>query len=585
MKFRTTLILLGLVLGLLVFLILYTLRRPGAAEYEANLGLIFPTTEVGGRLSERVVQLRIRRGDNSIFLARPAPASQDWRMTQPIAALADPDAISSILATLESLKPLRTLGRNERPEALLEYGLAPPEGEIHFAPSAGRSYALGLGALAADGKSVYAFRSEGPLLDVFILPRAIYDMAQMQVADLREKRLLRFDPAKADRLTLRLGEPPATLELAKSFRGWEIVAPFDDLAEAAEVDRVLRSLSERSLKKESFSDRAPRDCGLEGAPALVTVHEGEPSATLRIGQGSDGKWYGSRDGDPGVFLIGDAFIAALPRTLDAMRAMPFAPDEVTALTVSGPIPIKLERKEADWRLASSDKAADAERVRLFLRRLSDLEVKERVDRPTPEQLAQDGLEPPRLALSVETPRGLWELRFGANVLGSTLVYARRGNSGPVLTVPDTIVEMLAEGEKTFTARIVALDLRNEKPSSIRIVTSERTIRMVREGKAWTLQEPAGALDQDAVNALLLDLALVETLEALPKPPYLSDYGLDTPQATVTISVEGPPSAERKLLVGSRRAGGGVYAMNQNEDMVFVLDDSILESLRREFLQK
>ncbi len=583
MKFRTTLILLGLVLGLLAFLILYTLRRPGAAEYEENSGLVFPPDEMGERLSQQVVRLDLLSKDKVASLSRPSPASQDWQMTQPIAAMADSETISAILATLETLKPLRTLSKKGGTEMPKQY-MGQPEKRIRLTLANGRSAELALVATTADEKAVYAMRPDDPIPTIFILPRTIFDMTPIEVNDLREKRLLRFDPAKADHLTLQ----PEKLQLVNKSKGWEIVAPISDLANAAEVESLLRSLSARSLNKDSFSKFSPASCDLEKPAASVRIDADGKSVALRIAQDADGKWYGARDGDPGVIRIGAAAAEALRKTSEtfrARRALPFSPDEATALTVSGSIPLKLERKDAGWQLVSSGKAADAERVRLFLRRLSELEVKERMDAPTPEQLAQDGLEPPRLALSIETPKGLWELRFGGSVPGGTLVYARRGSSGPILTVPDTIVEMLAEGEKPFAARIVALDLRNENISAIRIVSPERIVRLAREGKAWTLQEPAGTLDQDAVNALLLDLALVETFEALPMPQHLSDYGLDKPQLTVTISVEGPPAAERSLSIGSRRAEGGVYALNGDGGRVFVLDDSIPEILRRAFLKK
>lgn len=583
MKFRTTLVLLALVIGLMAFLIFHTLRRPGRAEYEENLNLVFPAAEAGAKLSQQAVGMELIWKNKTIAVSRSSSPAADWRMTQPFPALADSETIASIISALEALRPLRALGRQQGTDSLRAYGLGKPDGSVTLVTSGSGRLTLEIGALTADGNSVYAMRADASSPDVLVLPSAILELARIEPGDLREMRLLRFDPAKTDRITLRVAGKPEAVELTRSARGWEMAGSRCDLAEEAEINKLMSILSARSLRGANFiSDDSVR---LSGQRSVIDVFEGKQSSSLRVDMGTDEQWYCSRNGDTGLISISNDLtetLRGIPDSLRARRALPFAVDEASALAISGPAAIVLECKGTQWSSAASAEPADADRIRFFLRRLSDLEVRERIDSPAPEQLAQSGLETPRWTIRVETPRTTWELRIGSPAPGGALVYVRRGDSGPILKVPDTIVDALAPGWQAFAARIVALDLRKEKLSSIRVESQGRSALIVRDGKNWMLKEPVGTLNQDAVAALLLNVSLIEASQALPLPQRLSEYGLDRPRASVVVSVEAAPPARRTLLIGNPAPGGGVYAMNGELDRVFIIEDSILKTIQRQF---
>jgi hypothetical protein len=121
-----------------------------------------------------------------------------------------------------------------------------------------------------------------------------------------------------------------------------------------------------------------------------------------------------------------------------------------------------------------------------------------------------------------------------------------------------------EGSKE---RLVAVD--KDAVTGLTLVYPDREIELRRDDTAWRLVRPVEApADEAAVKALLttvVDAEIQRTLEELPQD--LADFGLDTPSATVRLSLH-DGSQPPPIVVGKNtKIGGRTYVRRGEEPKV------------------
>src|SRR5256885_15364574 len=105
MRFRTTLILLALALGIGLFIKFYESKRPNTAEAGRRAGNVinFERDKIDGVV--------IQNGEERIELKR---ADKKWRLESPVKDLADGSTVDSLLFDLEDWKKDATIRSEER---------------------------------------------------------------------------------------------------------------------------------------------------------------------------------------------------------------------------------------------------------------------------------------------------------------------------------------------------------------------------------------------------------------------------------------------------------------------------------------
>jgi len=168
MKFRLTIILLVLVIGLGAFLLIYTARQPSTSTFKEEQSRLFAGSEFHetgasslAGLSDLATKVELRHGDALIELDRPAEGlKREWRIVKPLSVSADSGAVTALLGEIEFLKVTRRLTPEAgRPLDLKSYGLEPPERSIIFGIGE-KSWTLNVGAKTPDGQSVYIARAD-----------------------------------------------------------------------------------------------------------------------------------------------------------------------------------------------------------------------------------------------------------------------------------------------------------------------------------------------------------------------------------------------------------------------------------------
>jgi hypothetical protein len=118
-----------------------------------------------------------------------------------------------------------------------------------------------------------------------------------------------------------------------------------------------------------------------------------------------------------------------------------------------------------------------------------------------------------------------------------------------------------------------------KAKEVSFTAGGETIKLVKEGEAWKMTSPmAVGADTSAVESILTSLETLETDEVVVESASnLKDFGLETPEKTVTVAPDG--GAPLTLLVGAKLAdGSGIYAKTPDKTRIFTVSSYSLSSL-------
>lgn len=600
MKFRTTLILLALVIGLCVFLVLHTARQPVGSPSPDQPHRMFPLSEFKNLSDTDLPDLRpiftrveLRSADTRCCLSRPDTRSP-WRIAlhDEITLRADPDAVSEILHELEILTAQSVLRPEpDRPLELASYGLDRAARSISFGTD-NRLWTLHVGTGSADGKSVYVSRSGDPAQTVYVVPQHIAEIAANTPADLRDRAVFRFEPANVRRIEIAAPGRRMVCRI-KEAGTWHLEQPVADRADARAVRKFLNDLAALRVGDNGFITDAPADLadfGLDAPSRGFVVHEGETIHVLLVGDevpGRSDRVYAREKSGPSVFMLSRNALDVLPGAasdLRARNAVTFHISDVTRieLTVRDKERVALAKTDDKWTMLRPDGVVpDAPAVVSFLEGLLDLHIETWIDEPGNAQLVESGLAEPQVEVSLISGRSepALALSFGSFSGSGLLCHARVGAKGPILLVPDAILTRALSGHRAFLSRTV-LSFDRADAKRIEITWSDGTFVVERQGEKWMRSAPTRqAADSAAVDALLWSLCHVQAKRIIAdKPENPARYGLSPPRIKVVISLAGAPAEKRALLLGEASGPDSVYAMRQGRSRVYTVSNAIADSL-------
>jgi len=145
-SWRTGALLLLVLAGLAVYAYV-TRPGQGTPQPQAASFLACPSIDM--------VVIRVEGGGRVTQVERPTPRDP-WRVTLPVAAPADSDAVSYLESSVTAVKVLNTLSASSAPAS---DGLASPREILTCRVDDGRSYTLSVGNPSFDGSGYYARRS------------------------------------------------------------------------------------------------------------------------------------------------------------------------------------------------------------------------------------------------------------------------------------------------------------------------------------------------------------------------------------------------------------------------------------------
>ncbi|MFB3853216.1 MAG: DUF4340 domain-containing protein [Vicinamibacterales bacterium] len=257
-------------------------------------------------------------------------------------------------------------------------------------------------------------------------------------------------------------------------------------------------------------------------------------------------------------------------------------DKIASLTIargSGERSV-LQKEGSDWKLSSPVQAdADEAEVSSITSGIANLEIQRVVDEE-PKDLAQYGLQQPKIEISfkVAGQEGEKQLHLGNKTPTGGDMYARLPNQKRVFLVPGYL-------ESTFDKS--AFDLRDKsilvfdrsKAASLELTDGQKRIEMKKEGEEWRVVQPIQArADYGSVEGIVgrlqsAQMKSIVTQEAADLKP----YGLDKPSLSATI---GLGSARATIELGGKADDGTLYARDTSRPMVFTVESGLGDELRK-----
>ncbi len=586
MKTRTTLILLGIVVALAVWIKYFESKGPGTADAkrQAQNVLNFERDKVDG--------LQIQNGDDTIELRR---ANGKWRVEAPIQDQADGAMVERLLSDLETWQKDETIPAEEmraHKDRLAEYDLVKPKLRLKLLGKDQPPEILFGKDAALDGRMYVRFEDGR---DTFLVRQTVRGDIAKKAEDFRDRKLTELTTAQITRVVLKTAA--GEMEVEKKGNDWEIVKPLRARADSRKVGDLLAQVTSARIQQFVADDRGDlQPYGLaqpRGSITLFTTDD-KQGRTLQIGAGPEKE----KDQVYARFSARN-FVYTLPKTIESILA--FTPAELRdrhllridtnvldRLTIegAGKAKIVLARKEKDWTLANFDnRPANSEEVARLLETLKNEEVAKFVE-DVASDLARYGLDQPRLKITfssfasentAESKAG--EEPFATLALGrldDDIVYARVGEEPFVVAVRSSLLEDLF----TDPVQWQALSIFQFKPEEVHrlAVTTDKEMVVVRgpDGK-WTNSNGKEAANQMQADALLSTLAKLRAVRWLGGETPQGAF--DQVQITVTFTTSPDDKAMHKLVVGGPAGGGMWHARVEGRPGVFVLSNPDFNALR------
>jgi hypothetical protein len=240
---------------------------------------------------------------------------------------------------------------------------------------------------------------------------------------------------------------------------------------------------------------------------------------------------------------------------------------------------RVQKANGTWQLIEPEKAeADQAQVSNAATSLATLEISRVVD-DNPSDLSQYGLNPPKAEITFRAKgqKDTHQLLLGEKTATGSDLYAK---------TPDQKRVFLISGYLENTFERTPFDLRDKaalkfdqsKADGIEIV-HDGTTALAKSGSEWAVTKPykarADFAGTEAVLTSLSSLQMQKIVENEAKD--LAKYGLDKPDATITVS----GGSTRASLALGKKEGDSVYARDLSRPIVFTVPATAAADLEKD----
>jgi hypothetical protein len=253
-------------------------------------------------------------------------------------------------------------------------------------------------------------------------------------------------------------------------------------------------------------------------------------------------------------------------------------EEVQIKGTSGE-PVHLRKAASGWELVAPEKAeADSSEISSITSNLSSLEVQRVVDE-NPGDLAQYGLNPPRVdvAFRAKDDKDFRHLLLGEKTPTGGDLYAKLQNDKKVFLISSFLESTFNRSPFDLRDKSI-LEFDRDKVESLEIVNGPNTIQFTRSGTDWKIAKPFAARgDYGTIEGLVTRLSsgqMQRIVDAEGKN--LKQYGLDKPSLAAAVTAG---SARASLLLG-RTEAQSTYAKDVARPMVFAVEESLATDLKK-----
>lgn len=587
MKTKTTLILLGVVIALGIWIKYYESQRPNTNEARRQSGNVLNFER------DNLTGIEIQNGEEIISLRRNEGT---WLLEAPIKDQADGPAVATLLSDLENWEKDETFSAKEidaDKNRLAEYDLVKPKLRLKLLGKDMPPEILFGKDAALEGRMYVRFENAR---DTFLVRQKVRNEIAKKPEDFRDRKLTEMTAAQVTRLVLKT--PAGEMEVQKQGDSWEIVKPLRARADNQKTGDLIAQVTSARIEQFVADDRGDLlPYGLtqpRGSITLFTADDPQ-GRTLQIGavpEKEKDQVYVRFSARSFVYTLPnkiESILASTPAELRDRHLLRLETNVLDRVTIEGAGKKKtvLARKDQSWTIANlNNQPANSAEVTRLLETLQTAQVTKFVE-DVASDLPKYGLDQPQLQVTfssfasentAESQAG--EQPFATIAFGRTEgedTYARVGEEPFIVAVRRTFLENIFADPAQWQ-ELAIFKFKPEEAQHL-TVTVDREMVLARGANAeWVTAAGGAPINQDNVRALL------ETLGKLHAVRWI---GGDTPaqafdktQIAISFTTSPVEKAMKKLVVGGPAGDGMWYARVEGRPGVFILANPDFNALRQ-----
>jgi hypothetical protein len=540
MKFRNTVILILLAVGLYCYMRFYESTQPTTTEAEELSTHVVPQLD-----RDAIDGITITNNETKIHLTK---VDSQWQMDEPVKDRGDDAAVQQLLDAVDGLVKDATIKPDGDKSDVRDYGVTKPNVTLELSGSGAPAEILFGKDTAIEGKEYLRLANSN---DVYVVSTDLRTQVTKTVDGYREHRL--SDVAATQVTGFDITTPAGEIEMTKDHDHWTIDKPIKARGDDARISDAVAFVLNTRINSFVTSDQAgAASTALNDAAGTIAITaEGvDKPVELELSKPFDsaGRVYAKLSTRDAAFILPGTLkniLGAKPADVRDRHLIRLDLNTVDRIHIApvGLPEIVLARKGEDWTIKSmNDKPANSGGVLAMANLLSNQIVSSFVS-DVATDLPKYWLDQPRLKVTfssyasentAETKAGeepLESILFGKTDSGS--VYAKLDDEPFIVSVPQVVLDQI------YTDPLKWQDLAIFKLNPDDItgldVTSDgqATISLVKEKGQW---KPAkGDIPVNTINieSLVNTVATLRSVQWAGAPA--ASQGLDKPAETITFT--------------------------------------------------
>ena len=188
-----------------------------------------------------------------------------------------------------------------------------------------------------------------------------------------------------------------------------------------------------------------------------------------------------------------------------------------------------------------------------------------------------GFATPEMSISFTAGEDSYTLTVGDQNSMTDTYYARLGEDGPVYTIATSDLSSLCKTPRQLYQAQDITDIESSDVTAMTLETGSEVLSFTLEDETWTLDsDPGYELDQNTVKRMVNTICSLESEWSITQPGPDSEYGLDTPNAVVTVTASDGSSVRCVFGTTSAEDSGVAYmTASTAEGVVYEIDSNHL----------
>ena len=586
MKWKTTLILLAIVVAFGAYIKFVEPNRPDTAEAQRRAQNVLNFNR------EKINGIVIWNGDDKIEVRK---IDNKWRLESPIKDQADNSLIDNLLMSLESWQKDATIPAKEMAadkNKLSEFGLDKAKLRLGLTGEGAPPAILFGKDTALEGKMYVRFESSN---ETFLAAQSIKKEIEKKAEEFRDRKLTDLITAKVSRVVLKT--PAGEMELEKKGDHWEIMKPLRARGDDQKVGDLIAQVTTARIRQFVADDHGDlHPYGLAEPRGTITLfgQDDKQGQMLQIGGVSD------KEKDQ-VYVRSAArgFVYALPKKIEeTLNTKPndvrdrhlvrFDTNILDRITIepAGKDKTVLARKGEEWTIVSRNNppANSGEALRL-IDMLKNEQITKFVE-DVASNLPKYGLDKPQLQITLssfasgntaETKAGeqpIATISFGK--IDGDNVYARLGDEPFIVAARRKLLDEIHVDPLQWQDLSI-FKFKPEQTHRLSVTTNGEQALVRGANNEWTWTKGSEPINQVNLQSLLNTLSNLHAVRWIG--PTVAQHGFDKPQIAITFTTSPDDKASHKLTVGAPIGDGMWFGKVDEREGTFVVNNPDFNALR------